>query len=299
MPEGGKNWFVNWADDNANPGNRWSDYLLEEVVPFMEEKLRILPGRANHAIGGLSMGGFGGLNATAALPSYFGHALSFSGLLDNQDVTFSQILGVAQIGNPGYSSVFGWLVAPYAASLNQRNKARDFRLSRLTVSYGTPAVSTLWSFDIRARGEATLEVGAQLQARQFVAAIGRNGAIVETRNINNGSHNWRLWRQLLADAVRRGLFRAPPVTETSQARVWEYDTMQMHGNAWGIGFQMQTKPTDNVELLRRGNLLIGRGSGTIRIAGGAADDDASGDGTRPDCTYTLQLPFAQVLPSGC
>lgn len=87
MPEGAKSWFINWASPTGNPGQKWGDYLLDEVVPFMEDHLRIAPGRANHAIGGLSMGGFGGLNALASLPSYFGHALSFSGLLDDQDLS--------------------------------------------------------------------------------------------------------------------------------------------------------------------------------------------------------------------
>lgn len=299
MPEGARAWWINWADDNANPGQQWGDYLLEEVVPFFEQRLRIQPGRANHAIGGLSMGGFGAVRATAALPSYFGHALSFSGLLDNQDVTFSQILGIAQIGNKGYSSVFGWLVGPYAASLNPRNNARDFRNSRLTVTFGTPAVSTLWSLDIRARGLATLEIGAQLQARQFLEAVKNNGAAVVNTNRNNGSHDWAWWKQDLADSVKRGLFAAPPVTETSQATSWEYDTMADHGNAWGIGFKLQSKPTQPIALIRRGQVLTGTGTGTIRISGGAADADASGNGTREDCTFTTALPFARALPAGC
>lgn len=299
MPEGARAWWINWADDHANPGQRWGDYLLEEVLPFMEDKLRIAPGRSNHAIGGLSMGGFGSVQAVKSLPSYFGHALSFSGLLDNQDVTFSQILGIAQTGNKGYSSVFGWLVGPYAASLNPRSNARNFKGSRLTVTFGTPAVSTLWSLDIRARGLATLEIGAQLQARQFLDALKGKGADVVTTNRPNGSHDWGWWKQDLGDAVKRGLFTPAPITETSQATSWEYDTMQRHGNAWGIGYQFQTKPTEKLQLIRRGQSLQGLGSGTIRISAGAADADASGNGTRADCTYTLKLPFTQQLPTGC
>lgn len=299
MPEGAKAWFINWADPNANPGNDWGDYLLEEVVPFMERELRIAPGRGNHAIGGLSMGGFGGMNAVAALPSYFGHGLSFSGLLDNQDVTFSQIIGVAQFGNPGYSSVFGWLVGPYAGSVNPLRNAKEYAGSRLTVTYGTPAFATLFSLDIRARGLATLEIGAQLQARQFLDALKGKGAAVITNNRNNGSHDWRWWRQDLGDAVKRGLFEAPPIAQTSDATTWDYGTMASHGNAWGIGFRMATPPTAKVELFRRGATLTGRGRGIIRIAGGAADADASGGGTRADCTYTLPLPFTVQLPEGC
>jgi S-formylglutathione hydrolase FrmB len=300
MPEGGKEWFVNWYDDKLqNPGHNWSDYLLDEVVPFMEDHLRIKPGRANHAIGGLSMGGFGALRAAATLPTYFGYGLSFSGLLDDQDAKFGAILSLAQITHPGYPSVFGPLPGPYATTLNPIKTARDYRLSRLSIDYGTPAVATLWSLNLRTRGLATLELGAQLHARDFLDAVKGNGADVYSNNRNNGSHDWHWWRMDLVDAINRGLWKNPPVTETSQATSWEYDTMARHGNAWGLGFKFAVKPTVKISLIRRGQLLIGQGAGTIRIAGGAADADASGNGTLANCTYTLKLPFAQTLPSGC
>ncbi|MBJ7473089.1 MAG: hypothetical protein JHD16_17420, partial [Solirubrobacteraceae bacterium] len=210
MPEGAKGWFINWANPKSNPGHQWGDYLLEEVVPFMERELRIAPGRGNHAIGGLSMGGFGGMAAVRALPTYFGHGLSFSGLLDNQDFAFSQILNVAQIGHPGYASVFGSSTGAYAQSLSPIKNAKEFSLSRATVTFGTPSPWTALVGTIRQRGLASLEIGAQGQARLFLDALKGTGAAVVTTNRTNGSHDWLWWRNDFAASVRRGLFGGTP-----------------------------------------------------------------------------------------
>lgn len=300
MPEGARGWFVNWYADKGNPGQQWGNYLLDEVVPFMEQQFRIAPGRANHAIGGLSMGGYGAVQAVGALPSYFGHAISFSGLLDNQDLAFTNLLNIAQLGwHPGYDSIFGPSTSAYAASLNPKRNPARFAGSRMTLVYGTPPVSVLWSLDVRPRGLAILEIGAQGQARQLVSALKGSGASVFTNNRNNGTHDWPWWRKDLADAVARGLFADPPVTSTAKAKVWTYTTMNQHGNAWGLGYQFPSRPTSEVKFVRRGVLLEGFGRGTVRIAGGAADADSSGAGTREDCTFTVQLPFQLAIPSGC
>lgn len=299
MPEGAKAWFVNWADPARTPGNQWGNYLLDEVVPFMEANLRIAPGRANHAIGGLSMGGYGSLMASAALPTYFGNALSFSGLLDNQDLTFPPILALAQAGRDGYTAVWGLPGSAYATSMNPLKNAREYALSRLYVGYGTPPVSTLWSLDIRARGEGTLEVGTNLQARRFLSALKQTSARVNAVNHPDTSHNWAGWKRQLVDAYRRGLWGAPPVSQTSSAQWWDYGTMNDHGNAWGFGYKLATRPRGQIELSRRGPILSGNGSGTITLSGGAADADSSGNGTRPACTFTVTLPFTRLLPLGC
>lgn len=296
MPEGGKGWFINWHN-----GPRWGDYLFDEVVPAMERQLRILPGRGNHAIGGLSMGGFGAVHAVSAFPSYFGHAMSFSGLLDTQDLAMFGILGLAQFGDGGYNAIFGGPFGAYASTLNPIKTARDFRGSRLSIYYGTPNPWVLLSLDIRARGLATLEIGAQGQAFQFLRALDQAGAPdVFSVNRQRSSHDWPWWRIYLQDAVARGMFREPPIAGAADAKRWEYDTTAQHGNAWGIGYRFSSRPADRVSLIRRGQrLTVIGGSGSVELSGGAADWDASGNGTRTDCRFTVTPPAMVTLPDGC
>ncbi len=68
MPEGSGSYFMNWA----NGGMRWADYVVNDLVPFVDSRYRTLANREHRAIGGMSMG------AHAALQLAFNHIDMFS-----------------------------------------------------------------------------------------------------------------------------------------------------------------------------------------------------------------------------
>ena len=51
--------------------NRFTDELLKEIVPFVEKNYRVLPGKDNRALAGLSMGGGQTLRILATHPDQF------------------------------------------------------------------------------------------------------------------------------------------------------------------------------------------------------------------------------------
>ena len=53
--------------------NRFTDELLKEVVPFVEKTYRVLPGRDNRALAGLSMGGGQTLRVITTHPDEFAY----------------------------------------------------------------------------------------------------------------------------------------------------------------------------------------------------------------------------------
>jgi S-formylglutathione hydrolase FrmB len=66
-PEGRTSFYINSADGK----DPYSDFFLREFMPYMEKKYRVQPGRANRAIGGISMGGYGALRFAFAYPQLF------------------------------------------------------------------------------------------------------------------------------------------------------------------------------------------------------------------------------------
>ncbi len=66
-PEGRRSFYINSADGSV----RYSDFLLQEFIPQIESKYRILPGRAGRAISGISMGGYGALRFAFSHPELF------------------------------------------------------------------------------------------------------------------------------------------------------------------------------------------------------------------------------------
>src|SRR5215467_14307877 len=66
-PEGKRSFYIN----SANGKMPYSDFFLQEFMPFIEKKYRVQPGRASRAITGISMGGYGALRFAFAHPELF------------------------------------------------------------------------------------------------------------------------------------------------------------------------------------------------------------------------------------
>jgi len=66
-PEGRRSFYINSADGSV----RYNDFFLQEFIPQIESKYRILPGRSGRAISGISMGGYGALRFGFAHPELF------------------------------------------------------------------------------------------------------------------------------------------------------------------------------------------------------------------------------------
>jgi S-formylglutathione hydrolase FrmB len=66
-PEGRRSFYVNSADGRV----RYSDFLLQEFIPYVERQFRIRAGRQNRAVSGVSMGGYGALRLAFAHPELF------------------------------------------------------------------------------------------------------------------------------------------------------------------------------------------------------------------------------------
>ena len=298
MPEGGRGFFANWWQNGARNGPDWMDYELDEVVPTIESKYRIAPGRANHSIGGLSMGGYGALELAGALPSYFGSVISLSGLLDNQ-AGETQLL-LPQSVPAAYSGLWGPATGQYASWLDPTKGVSNTAHTRLFVSTGnglpdfTVPVNSIDPWTVGAVAEAS----SLLQANIFVANARAAGSPVSFHS-TGGVHDWPYWRRELPVALAWGPFKSTGLDDVSKATSWTYRTMANHGNAWDLGFQMAGPTTVINTFTRSGQTLSGKGAGTVTITPGAADDDSSGNGSATQCAFTATLPFTHTLPAGC
>jgi S-formylglutathione hydrolase FrmB len=94
-PAGG---YTNWYNAGAGGPPEWETYHIDELLPWIDAHFRTLPVRAERAIAGLSMGGFGTMSYAARHPDLFAAAASFSGAVDTNNpldiaVTTDQVFG--------------------------------------------------------------------------------------------------------------------------------------------------------------------------------------------------------------
>jgi len=66
-PAAGATFYINSHDGKV----RYEDFLVQEFLPGIEKKFRVKPGRANRAVSGASMGGYGALHLAFHHPELF------------------------------------------------------------------------------------------------------------------------------------------------------------------------------------------------------------------------------------
>ncbi len=114
-PDGRASFYINAKDGKE----RYEDFLVQEFIPFIEKHYRVSPGRANRAISGISMGGYGALHLAFRHPQLFSAVSAHSAALIEKLPAF---LGGA------------------TAQGNQTNRARIF-----AGVLGSPPDATFWN----------------------------------------------------------------------------------------------------------------------------------------------------------
>jgi putative tributyrin esterase len=76
MPEGNDSWYT---DSAAVTTDKYESYILNELLPDVQQRYRTIEARYARAIAGLSMGGYGAIKFGLKTPSTFVFAASMSG----------------------------------------------------------------------------------------------------------------------------------------------------------------------------------------------------------------------------
>ena len=85
MPEGGTGWYMNNQGDKKL---EWEDYLIQDLIPYVDGHYRTVATRQGRAIAGLSMGGYGAMTLGLRDPDLFAAIASMSGALSSAQAGF-------------------------------------------------------------------------------------------------------------------------------------------------------------------------------------------------------------------
>ncbi len=78
MPEGENSWYTNSA---ARADYRYEDFIIKDLIGYVDSNYRSIADRHGRAIAGLSMGGYGAMKLGLKFPALFSSLASFSGAL--------------------------------------------------------------------------------------------------------------------------------------------------------------------------------------------------------------------------
>lgn len=78
MPEGNDGWYTNSATVTTD---KYESYILDELIPDVQQRYRTIEARYGRAVAGLSMGGYGAIKFGLKSPQTFAFAASMSGAI--------------------------------------------------------------------------------------------------------------------------------------------------------------------------------------------------------------------------
>jgi len=174
MPEGDESYYVNAVE---RPQDRYEDYIVNDLIADVERRFAAAPGRANRAIVGVSMGGFGAIKLALSHPELFVFAGGISPAVDVPGRPFS-IKRISQWRR--HRSIFG----PWGSQT--RRKGDPFVLARSADPAKTPYLF--------------LTCGEQeglLPANRNFAALLEHRHFRYELHVVPGGHDWNQWDKRL------------------------------------------------------------------------------------------------------
>lgn len=88
MPEGNDSWYT---DSATVASDKYESYILNELLPDVEQRYRTIQARYGRGIAGLSMGGYGAIKFGLKSPQTFVFAASMSGVFNVMRLTEKEI----------------------------------------------------------------------------------------------------------------------------------------------------------------------------------------------------------------
>ncbi len=82
-PEADNSWYTN---SPVLKNRNYEDYIVKDLIPYVEKKYRVISTRHGRIIAGLSMGGYGAIKFALKYPSMFFLAGSFSGAFNWEQI---------------------------------------------------------------------------------------------------------------------------------------------------------------------------------------------------------------------
>ncbi len=255
-PEGETGWYTDWYNHGDYGTPEWESCILDEAIPQILQRYRILPQRRYHALFGVSMGGFGAAYLGGRLPGFFGSIGILSGYVDLSVVPALPAAGMDALSGQSPGTVVGPGTGFYAGGHDPARLVGNLQYTRVFMSAGN-GVPTPPDGNGGGVGNAE-EAGVIRPMSDAYDRALKAGDIDVSYQTHNGCHCWPDFQDELRSAIAWNPF-APAVGHPAR---WENQTVATHGELWDIGYAFASHPDAVVRFTRAGSLLKVSAAGT-------------------------------------
>ena len=192
MPYGARSWYVDSAA-LGGPGD-YESAIAIDLIDYIDHNYRTEPRRDARAIAGLSMGGYGAVRMAFFYPESFTAVVTLSGALHqtNNIPVIDEPLLVANLNQRAERKYHGAYGTPFDMKLFVARNPFT-RIADLSRMQTPPKILIMTGDD---DGLNFYEGSTQL----FIAL--RRAKLQAELRVENGGHDWVLWRKQLPDMLR-------------------------------------------------------------------------------------------------
>ena len=94
-PDANSGYWSDWYNAGSFGPPKYETYVIDQLIPLIDERFRTLAGRDNRAIFGISMGGYGAMMLAARHPDRFVAAATLSGTVDTNLPVNGSVLSIS------------------------------------------------------------------------------------------------------------------------------------------------------------------------------------------------------------
>jgi putative tributyrin esterase len=197
MPEGDNSWYVN---SYSEPKLQWEDYIVDDLIPYVDSHYRTIASRQGRAIAGLSMGGYGALFLGLKHHEMFAAVASLSGVVAAANIERWDVQTQSQINSSRsqfFIDVRKTLAADFGPVNNPARRDEDpFLLIRSLTPANCPQLYLAIGWE-----DSLLH-----ENREFVALLSQLKMPYRYAEVP-GKHEWKVWDE----QIQRVLVLEAPV----------------------------------------------------------------------------------------
>jgi len=232
-------WFTDWVDKTTSHGpSQFESYLIDQLVPWVDDNLRTIPTRAGRAVAGLSQGGYGSAEMAARHPDMFTVMASFSGApeIDRDPDVIVGATGVIEaiaVGDDGVppGSIFGsratdeinWQGHDPSTLMNNLRGMGIY----LWTGLGAPGPYDPTPPNPGAMG---IEYLVHQSTQYFHQHLVEAGISHFYDDYTNGTHSWGYWARDLREFMQPMM---AAFTSSTMPRTVSYTSIEKEWRQWG------------------------------------------------------------------
>ncbi|MDX6666092.1 MAG: hypothetical protein QOG68_2298 [Solirubrobacteraceae bacterium] len=276
-PDGGwLGWYSDWFNGGAGGPPMYETYDIDQLIPLIDQRFRSFGTRAERAVIGESMGGYGVMTLATRHPDAFATAVSMSGAVDSNSLPLMALIS-------GSSTAQEAGQAQQAAAPDGVYGPRATQAIRWHGHNPTDLAANLRDVDLQVRtfdgapspfienGDPTSIVGCSEENEIHTVSVSFHDQLLADgiphfwKDYGPGCHGIPEFRQEFADSLPgiESVFEHP----RSAPKTFSYESIEPRFTIWG--WRVDADPARALEFLqvrhagRRGLTLVG--SGTTRV----------------------------------